>query len=183
MKKIVSSAIVMFMLTTAGAFAQISASSAPPIKMGRWRTTVTSTISGIQIPPDVAARLKAMGRPLPMGEPNTIITESCLTPDKWREMFNHMQQNEECHLSNIHQSSSTMAADMACKSQDGRTHSTGHFEADFDNTEKAHGKVHMEMIMQSQPQPIVADTHFDSAYQGSDCQGISPGSAKIIQER
>jgi hypothetical protein len=181
MKKIISLAIVMFLLPAAGAFAQTPALTPPPIKMGLWRNTMTSTVTGIQLPPDVAARLKAMGRPLPTGQPHTTVTESCLTPAKWHEMFEHMRKDDACHLSNTHQSSSGMSTDMACKSQDGRSISTGHMEATFDSTEKVNGKGHFEVVMQSQPRPIVMNMHFESAYQGSDCKGISPDSPKVIQ--
>ena len=160
------------------AVAQISE---PPVKMGLWQTTNTSTMTGIQIPPDVAARLQAMGRPLPsMGQPHTTVVQSCLTPEKWKNMFSDMQRDRECQFTNVHQASDSFSADIACKSADGRYNSTGHIEANFPSTEKMHGKAHMETIMQSQPQPIVADMSFDSVYQGADCQGISPDSPKVI---
>ncbi len=161
-----------------GALAQISE---PPVKMGLWQTKVTSTMTGFQIPPDVAARLKAMGRPVPGGEPQTIVSQSCLTPEKWKDMFSHMQRNHDCQFTNEHQTSTGMSADMACKSPDGRYSSTGHVDARFTSSEKMTGKVHVETMTQSQAQPIVMDMSFDSAYQGSDCQGISPDSPKIIQ--
>ena len=160
------------------ALAQISA---PPVKMGLWQTKVTSTMAGFQIPPDVAARLSAMGRPVPGGEPQTVVSQSCLTPEKWKDMFSHMQRNHDCQFTNEHQSSSGMSADMACKSPDGQFSSKGHIDTKFTSSEKMTGKVHMESISRSQPQPIVMDMSFESAYQGADCQGIAPGSPKIIQ--
>jgi len=180
MKKFIGSALSVLTLAATAAVAQTSSSTPPPIKMGLWRNTVTASMTGVQIPPDVAARLKAMGRSLPTGEPHTSITESCLTPEKWREMLNHMQPNEDCKESNQHQDSSGMSTDLACKSSDGRTHSTGHIEASFASAEKVRGKAHMEMVMPSQPQPIVMDMHFESVYQGSDCQGISPDEPKVV---
>lgn len=153
----------------------------PPIKMGLWQTTMTSTMTGIQIPPDVAARLQAMGRPLPsMGQPRTVITQSCATPEKWKDMFKHLQRQGNCEFSNEHQTSSSLSADLACKSPDGRYSSSGHMDIGFVSEERIHGKVHVETITDSQPQPIVSDMSFDSAYQGADCQGISPDSAKVV---
>jgi hypothetical protein len=160
------------------AFAQ---ASAPPVKMGLWQTTNTVTMSGIQIPPDVAARLQAMGRPLPMEQPTTQILQSCLTPEKWKNMFSDMQRNSNCEFTNLHQRSDNLSVDMACKSPDGRSSSMGHIEASFPTAEKMHGKAHIETRMQSQAQPIVVEMSFDSAYQGSDCQGVSPSSAKMIR--
>lgn len=179
MKKIVGSALSALMFTAITAMAQTSFTP-PPIKMGLWRNTVIATTAGVQIPPDVAARLKAMGRSLPTGEPHTTVTESCLTPEKWHEMLDHMRPNEDCKESNLHQDSSGMSTDLACKSSDGRFHSTGHISVTFDSTSKAHGQGHVEMVMPSQQQPILTDVHFEAVYQGSDCQGISPDSPKVI---
>jgi hypothetical protein len=161
--------------------AAVAQTSEPPVKMGLWQSKVTSTMTGFQIPPDVAARLKAMGRPVPGSEPQTIVSQSCLTPEKWKDMFSHMQRDHDCQFTNQHQSSTAMSADMACKSTDGRYSSTGHIDVSFTGSEKMTGKVHVETITQSQPQPIVMDMSFESAYQGGDCQGISPDSPKIIQ--
>ena len=35
----------------------------PPVKMGLWESTIVSNIGGLAIPPDVAARLQAIGAP------------------------------------------------------------------------------------------------------------------------
>ena len=155
----------------------------PPVKIGLWQTTNTITVSGIQMPPDVAARLQAMGRPLPTAQPRTVVTQSCLTTEKWKNIFTDMQRDHDCHFTNLHQTSDSMSADMACTSGDSRmgAHSIGHIDVSFSGTEKMHGKAHIETIVQSQAQPILMDMSFDSAYQGSDCQGISPDSAKVIR--
>ncbi|HZC42568.1 MAG TPA: DUF3617 domain-containing protein [Acidobacteriaceae bacterium] len=154
---------------------------APPIKMGLWQTTTTSTMSGMQIPPDVAARMKAMGRSLPTGQPRTTVTQSCATPEKWKEMFQHLQRQGNCALTNEHLTSSSLTADVSCKSGDERYNSTGNVDIHFESDEKIHGKVHVETNVQSQPQPIVSDMSFESAYQGADCQGVSPDAAKVIR--
>jgi hypothetical protein len=153
----------------------------PPIKMGLWQTTLTSTMTGLQIPPDVAARMKAMGRSMPMGQPHTTVTQSCATPDNWKDMFRHLQRQGNCDLSNQHLTSSALTADISCKSDEERYSSTGHVDIHFVSEEKIQGKVHVETVMESQPQPIVSDMNFDSAYQGADCQGVSPDSAKVIR--
>jgi hypothetical protein len=161
--------------------AALAQTSEPPVKMGLWQTRITSTMSGIQIPPDVAARLKAMGKQVPGAEPQTTISQSCLTPEKWKSMFSHIQHDPNCQYINERQSSTGISADMACKSDDGRRSSTGHIDVKFDGAEKMTGKVHAQTVVQSQPQPIVMDMNFESVYQGSNCRGISPDSPKIIQ--
>jgi hypothetical protein len=73
-----------------------------------------------------------------------------------------------------------MSGDSACKSVDGSRTSTGDIEVTFVSSEKMTGKAHMETMMASQPKPILVDMTFESDYQGSDCKGISPDSAKVV---
>ena len=173
--------LAMAMLVSSAAMVA-QAPATPPVKVGLWQSTNTVTMTGIQIPPEVAARMQAMGRQVP-GGPHTTVTQSCLTAEKWQKTFSDMQQqrDQRCNLSNQQMSSSGMSADIACKSQDGRSSSTGHMEVTFVSTEKATGKAHMETTMASQPKPIVMDMNFESVFQGADCQGISPDSPKIVK--
>ena len=159
------------------------AQSAPPVTVGLWQSTSTVTMSGMQIPPEVAARMQAMGRQLPGAQPRTTVMQSCLTAEKWQRMFSDMQQqrDQQCTMSNQQTSSSGMSADIACKSADGRNSSTGHFEVIFVSQEKATGKAHVETTMASQPKPIDMNITFESVFQGSDCKGISPDSPKVMK--
>jgi Protein of unknown function (DUF3617) len=160
------------------AFATAQAQTAPPVKMGLWKTTSVMTTSGFQLPPDVAARMKAMGRS--PDQPRTINTLSCLTAEKWQKIFDPSQHDQKCQFTNRQQSSSGMSADMACNSGNGAHTSTGHMAMTFDSTEKMHGKFHMEVTSMSQPHPILIDNNFNGVYQGSDCQGISPDMPKVL---
>jgi hypothetical protein len=101
-----------------------------------------------------------------------------MTPDKWQKSFADMQQRQDCHLSNVHQSATGMSADMVCTLAEGS--SKGHMEATFVSQEKINGKVHMEITSARQTQPIVMDVTFAGVYQGADCKGISPDSPKIV---
>jgi hypothetical protein len=158
------------------------APSTPPVKMGLWQGTTVSKMTGLQLPPEVAERMKAMGRPVPGSEPKTIETESCLTPEKWKEMIAKTQdERENCKIQNMKQDSSGMSADLVCDSPRGGT-GKGHLQVDFISTEKVHGTMHMEMVTQRQPQPIVVDMTFDSTYQGADCKGVSPDTPKVIMK-
>ena len=67
----------------------------PAVKMGLWQNTATNTMTGLQLPPEVVAKMQAMGRPVPGAAPRTIVTQSCLTPDKWQKSFTDMQQRQE----------------------------------------------------------------------------------------
>jgi hypothetical protein len=158
--------------------AAAAAQTAPPVKMGLWKTSSTITTSGFQLPPDVAARMKAAGRS--PGEPRTVNTLSCLTAEKWKKIFDPSQHDQKCQFTNQQQSSSGMSADMACSSGNGAHTSTGHMAMTFDSTEKMHGKFHMEVNSQSQPHPILIDNSFTGLYQGADCQGVSPDTPKVL---
>jgi hypothetical protein len=151
----------------------------PPVKMGLWQNTATNTMTGLQIPPEVAARMQAMGRPVPGAAPRTIVTQSCLTPDKWQKSFADMQQNKNCQFTNMHQSTTGMSSDFACTMGEGS--SKGHVDATFASQEKMNGKMHMEITTARQPQPIVMNGTFESVYQGADCKGISPDSPKVVR--
>ncbi|HEX4576101.1 MAG TPA: hypothetical protein VH117_02025 [Edaphobacter sp.] len=65
--------LVMVVLAGSVAVVAQDAAPAPPaVKMGLWQNTVTNTMSGLQIPPEVAARMQAMGRPVPGAAPRTM---------------------------------------------------------------------------------------------------------------
>jgi hypothetical protein len=166
------------LVCTLAAAAQQPTLTPPPIKMGLWKTTGVTNVQNLQIPPEIAARMQGMGKSLT--GPQTVNTLSCITPEKWQKMFNR-QQNQSCAYSNVQQSSSNLSADLTCTSSSGRAESTGHVDVTFDSDTKMHGTIHMNMAMQSQPKPVTMDSTFQGEYQGSDCQGISPDSPKIIK--
>jgi hypothetical protein len=171
--------LVMVVLAGSVAVVAQDAAPAPPaVKMGLWQNTVTNTMSGLQIPPEVAARMQAMGRPVPGAAPRTIVTQSCLTPDKWQKSWADMQGKNNCQFTNVHQSATGLSGDVTCTMPEGA--SKGHLDATFSSQEKANGKMHMEITTARQSQPITMDMTFESVYQGADCKGISPDSPKII---
>lgn len=140
--------------------AMLAQTSTPPVKMGLWQTTQTSTIAG-------------------MGQLPRIVMQSCFTQAEWKNFFKNMQQDHNCTITHMHQTATSMTADMACHSGD--SNSTSHVEVSFVSPEEMHGKVHGEITSPKQPQPMVFDSEFDSVYKGADCQGISPHSPRIIR--
>jgi hypothetical protein len=149
--------------------------------MGLWQGTTVTKMTGLILPPDVVAKMKEMGRPVPGAEPRTMEMQSCLTPEKWKEMLSKAQSNESCKVTNLKQDSSGMSADVTCESARGGG-GKGHLEMNFLSTEKVHGTMHMEMMTGRQPQPIVMDMTIDSVYQGADCKGVSPDTPKMIMK-
>jgi hypothetical protein len=142
--------------------------------MGLWQNTVVSTMSGLQLPPEVLERLKASGRPIPGTTPKTTVSQGCLTPEKWQENWQRAKEGQDCHSKNLKMDVSGMSFDIDCMG------STGHVQVNFISSEKAHGTMHMEVVSPERPQPMVMNITFDSIYQGSDCKGIAPGEAKVI---
>ena len=171
--------LVMVVLTGSVAALAQDVITPPAVKMGLWQNNITNTMSGLQLPPDVLAKLQAAGRPVPGAAPRTFVTQSCMTADSWQKSFTDMQLKQNCQFTNVHQSAAAMSGDMSCTSADG-TSSKGHMEATFASQEKMNGKVHMEISTARQSQPILMDMTFESVYQGADCKGISPDSPKIV---
>lgn len=149
----------------------------PPIKMGLWKTTTVATMAGLQLPPEVEARMKAMGRSLTQPQTTTMLV--CITPEKWRQAFSR-SKDQSCQFANQQQSSTGMSADINCTSGSGRT-TTGHMQMTFDSDTRMHGNFHMNVASEQQPQPMTVDTTYQGDYQGSDCQGISPDSPKVVR--
>ena len=149
--------------------------------MGLWQSTVVSTLTGIQLPPEIVEKMKAAGRSIPGGTPKTTVSQGCLTPEKWQDSWQRAQAGDDCHTKNYKMDASGMSADIECKSESGS--STGHTQITFISSEKAHGTTHMEVVSARSPQPIVMDITIDSVYQGADCKGISPDGAKVMCRR
>jgi Spy/CpxP family protein refolding chaperone len=168
-------------LTATAALKAQSPPPPPPIKMGLWEGTTVTTMTGLTVPPEMAERLKAMGRPVPGSEPRTMQMQSCLTPESWKQMFTRMQDRENCKVTNLKQDAAGMSADMSCQSG-GTGSAQGHLQMDFLTPEKMHGTMHIEVTSSRQPKPIVMDITIDSLYQGADCKDVSPDTPKLIMK-
>jgi Protein of unknown function (DUF3617) len=154
----------------------------PPVKMGLWESSITTTIGGITIPPDVAARLEAMGRQVPGSTPHTTITQSCMTQDEWTKSIERMNDSKEtkCTYTNRSITSSKFSFDLSCASEHGGVF-TGHFEMNVDNDEHTHGTAHMKGEMGPQGQPMTIDTTLTSHYLSANCGDVKPGEGKTIK--
>jgi hypothetical protein len=174
--------------SAASAFAQTQI----PFKTGLWESNMTSTMAGIEIPPDMQARLAQMPpeqqerlRSMMGGAPHTTVTRSCATKEefeKWNDSFGQgKEKDSECTHTNVTQTAQERAFDMSCTSPTAKT--TGHVDMYFDSDEKGHGTVHMVRTALQGPQamkPITIDVKFDTHYIGSDCGDIKPGDAQVV---
>ncbi|MFZ0662569.1 MAG: DUF3617 domain-containing protein [Acidobacteriaceae bacterium] len=154
----------------------------PPVKMGLWETTLTTHMSGFQLPPEVVERLKQMGRPVPGGA-HTMVTQGCLTPDEWRKDMEDMNKprNSDCTITKHGDDVRSLSFDISCKQ--GNSTISGDWEMHVIDNEHGHGSGHMTSD-QAGPngQSIVVDSTMDSRYLGADCGDVKPGATKIIKQ-
>lgn len=176
------SAIPIAACVTIAIAAGAQSTTPPPVKMGLWETTVTSQISGFQLPPDVIAKLKAMGRSVPGGA-HTVVTQGCLTPEEWRDQMEKMNQpaNSDCTVTHRQVEARKFAFDISCNSEHGMT-VTGHWEIQATDEEHSHGSGHMTSDAAGpNGRSFAMDSTFDSHFLKSDCGDVKPGNAKIIR--
>lgn len=172
--------VLVIVCAAAAAGAQ---SSAPPIKMGLWETTVTSQMSGFQLPPDVVAKLKAMGRPVP-GGPHTMVTQGCLTREEWQKDLEDMNRSSrnDCVFTHNQMESKKFSFDMSCKTQQGMT-TTGHWEMQVIDDEHGHGSGHMQSDAAGpNGHSFAMSMTMDSHYLSADCGDVKPGEGKVIRQ-
>jgi hypothetical protein len=155
----------------------------PPVKMGLWEVTVTQTVTGMQLPPGAAEKMKEMGRPAP-DAPRTSVYQTCMTAEQWEKNMSEMTQNKNCTRTNVVQNAHQMSFDVACTSDRPGESSTGHMEMIYDSPEKAHGIMTMK-IQQGDPQgtPMNVEIKMDTHFLNSNCGDVKPGENKPIEKK
>ncbi len=139
-----------FLLQTA-AVQNPAASNLPPIKMGLWEASITSSTS------------------TPMK------TRSCMTQQSYQQQMAHVPAG--CTLTNLSRGSANMSGDVSCKSPNG-AQGSGHFDAEFPDTSTINSTISITVNMQGRSMPITVKTQ--SHYIGPDCGDIKPGAAQIV---
>lgn len=176
-------AVIAAALLCAGA-ATLAAQTAPPVKMGLWESTINTTMGGFQLPPEVAEKLKQMGRPVPGSTPTTVESQACYTKEQWEKDIAKAQDRKDidCSTQNLTRDSHKMTFDQTCRTAHGT--STGHMEMFFDDDEHVHGAGHFTATETSGSQaghPITIDFAIKSHYLKSDCGDVLPGQPKILK--
>lgn len=155
----------------------------PPVKMGLWETSVTNKM-GLQLPPEVVAKLQEMGKEVPGSGQHTTVTESCFTPAEWQKSMEQMNQpgNSDCEYTNRQNSGGKYSFDMSCKSDNGMI-AKGHFEMLVDDTQHTHGSFQMKSD-QAGPngQAFSMDGTLKSHFVSADCGNVQPDSPKVIRD-
>jgi hypothetical protein len=115
---------------------------------GLWTMTMTSDLSGMEIPempelsPEVLAQMQAMGIELPnldFSQPRTTTVRTCVTPEDIanRDRFDMgTEMDEDCRQENLQTSETGMSMDLVCT---GTMNGTGHIEYVFESETRYSG--------------------------------------------
>ena len=118
-----------------------AALSAEP-RPGLWTMTMTSDLSGMEIPempemsPEVLAQMEAMGIQLPnmdFSQPRTTTVQTCITPEDIanQDQFDMGEEmDDDCRQENLQTSDTGMSMDLVCT---GTMNGTGRIEYVFES--------------------------------------------------
>ncbi|MCL2659285.1 MAG: DUF3617 domain-containing protein [Acidobacteriaceae bacterium] len=134
--------------------------------MGLWEQTTVTTIK-VNLPNAVN------------GKPQTVVSQTCITPETWREAYDPQGGDKGgdlgCKIKNLKQSASGFSADITCGT------SSGHTQTTFESPEKITGSMHIDTAP-GDKQPGFMEQTFVSVYKGADCKDIAPGDEKLISD-
>ena len=157
-----------------------AALSAEP-RPGLWSMTMTSDLSGMEIPempelsPEVLAQMQAMGIELPnldFSQPRTTTVQSCVTPE---DIANRGQfdtgtdMDDDCRQENVQTSESGMSMDLICM---GTMNGTGHMEYVFESDTRYSGTMTFQGT--SGGQVMNMTNAMEGNWVSADCGDIAP---------
>jgi Protein of unknown function (DUF3617) len=142
----------------------------PPMKMGLWQTEVTMEMSGMP---------NGAGMP-----PRTITTQTCMTPDTWKNSLGNAQNRmrnmpASCTTSNVQEDSHHYTADVQCTAQQGFS-TTAHIDMHFDSDESMHGTTNTTMSGGNTGMNMTMNSTIKSKFMSSDCGDVKPGQGKMV---
>jgi hypothetical protein len=142
----------------------------PPMKMGLWQSDVTVQMSGMP-----------NGVTVP---PRTVTTQSCMTPDTWKNSLQNFQNRQpnmpvNCTASNVEQDSHHYSADVQCTAQQGMSTAV-HVDIQFDSDESMHGTTSASMSGPNMPSGMQMNSTIQSKFLSSDCGDVKPGQGKMV---
>jgi len=155
---------ILFVVGASMVAAMFQMPAAPPVKMGLWESSVTSKMSGEGLPPQMAG----------MGNRITKV-HSCYTPESYAKAMASNQQSKDCVRSNEVWGAKSWSFDLSCRGGQ----ASGHFELAFDDTENAHGSMHMNM--NAGGHAMQSDSTMKMHYLGADCGNVSPDKPVVVQ--
>lgn len=139
----------------------------PPVTSGLWQSEATMTMEGM---PNMPSR-----------GPITTVTQSCMTPDTWKNFGHPERMHAECTATNVHQDAHRYSLEEVCK---GNRSSTTDLQLNvlIDSAQRIHGTVQMTMTIPNLPHPMVTNTKFESHLVSSSCGSMKPGDVKTLHE-
>jgi hypothetical protein len=148
--------------------------------MGLWESVTTTAI---QLPPEVAERMKAAGmNGMPSMAPTTMTNQSCITPDTWNQGLALTNARQGCTVTDKTVTPKGVTFTMTCAGRGGMT-TTAHGDIVFESPEKVTSNIKMAMNMPQGPAggttttEIKSVTHFVSA----DCGNVKPYTPKAAR--
>jgi hypothetical protein len=143
--------------------------SAPPIKMGLWQSSVTV---------DMSAMTGMHGGSI------TNTSQSCMTPDTWKNAFHSMQQRQQqtpanCSTTNVQQDAHQLAFQIDCSTPQGDSSSI-HVQMFLDSETAMHGHATVKMSGPNLPQGVSMSSVISSKFVSSDCGSVKPGESKPL---
>jgi hypothetical protein len=154
--------IVCVVLSSTAAFAMQGA--APPIKMGLWEMTNTSTMTATGKMADAMAQ---SGQP--MGKPTTQTIKLCFTADTWQNALTR-EARAGCTRSNVVNSSKQYSLTVTCSF--GANTMTADVINYIDSPEALHGTVHL--VSNSPNGQMTSDGTGTGKFLSSDCGDVKP---------
>jgi hypothetical protein len=122
-----------------------------------------------KMPPDVQARMKAMGMSM---NGNSMTVQHCMTAEEVAQDMPHLdpQAQKTCKMSNMQMSGHTMSADMTCSG--GQFNGSGHMAFTYDSDSHYSGEMKLSGTS-ADGKPIMHDQKFDGRWVSADCGGIN----------
>ena len=157
-----------------------AALSAEP-RPGLWTMTMTSDLSGMEIPempemsPEVLAQMEAMGIQLPnmdFSQPRTTTVQTCITPEDIanQDQFDMGEEmDDDCRQENLQTSDTGMSMDLVCT---GTMNGTGRIEYVFESDTSYSGTMNFQGT--SGGQVANMNNTMEGNWVSADCGNVAP---------
>ena len=140
-------------------------------RAGLWEGSSTTQMTGMKLPPEVLAQMKAHGGAA-AAQAQTYTTRFCMTQADVNNDQPPPASNRDCKVANAKISGNTYSADMVCS---GRTQANGHMTVTYDSDTHYSGR--MSMAMNGGGQPMTMSSSFEGKWLQADCGKVKPYSA------
>lgn len=139
----------------------------PPVSNGLWESEATVLMSGGN---------------MPQMAPHTTVTQSCMSPDTWKEFGNgiNAHKSPDCKTTNFHQDAHGITYEQQC-GKPGSFVSDIRAEFVFDSPQHVHGTIVMKATAPSMPNGMTMNAKIVGHYVSSSCGTMKPGDTKTLK--